>query len=102
MGERAEGPEPAPAGRSAEQDMHEVPAPPGGTSYDPRPQGDQVRRSIAYLLIALLAFLVIALLAMVAFGVISVDGVKEFRVLVGAVVTLVSGATGYYFARKSD
>ena len=82
--------------------MHDVPAPPGGTSYDPRPLGDQVRRSIAYLLIALLAFVVIAPPAMVAFGVIGVGDVKEFRVLVGAVVTLVSGATGYYYARKRD
>ena len=72
--------EQADADRSAEQDTHDVPGPRGGDSYDPRPLEDKTRRSIAYLLIALLAFLVIFLLAMVVFGVITVGEVKEFDV----------------------
>ena len=48
--------EQADADRSAEQDTHDVPGPRGGDSYDPRPLEDKTRRSIAYQLIALLAF----------------------------------------------
>ena len=68
------------AGRAAEQDTHDVPDPRGGDSHDPRSREDKTRRSIAYLLIALLTFLVIAVLAMVLFGVITVAEVKEFDV----------------------
>ena len=61
---------------------------------------DKTRRSIAYLLIALLALLVIALLAMVVFGVITVGELKEFDLFLAPLVALVTGATAYYFTRK--
>ena len=93
--------EQADAGRAAEQDTHDVPGPRGGgDSYDPRPLEDKTRRSIAYKLIALLAFLVIALLAMVGFGVITVGELKEFDLFLAPLVALVTGATAYYFTRK--
>ena len=82
--------------------MHEVPAPRGGSSYDPRPLEDKARRRIAYLLIALLALLVTALPSMVVFGVITVDEVKEFGVILSPLVALVSAATGFYFATKGN
>ena len=55
---------------------------------------------IAYLLIALLALLVIALLAMVVFDIITVDEIKEFGVILGPLVALVSAATGFYYGTK--
>ena len=102
MGERGSAAEQADAGRSADQDTHDVPGPRSGDSYDTMPLEDKTRRSIAHLLVALLAFLVIALLAMVGFGVISVGEVKEFDVFLGLLVALVSGAIGFYFARKRN
>ena len=97
MSEQPGAPEQAEADQSPEEDTHDVPAPRGGTSYDPRPLEDKARRQIAYLLIALLALLVIALPAMVVFGVIAVGDVKEFGVIHGPLVALVSAATGFYY-----
>ena len=102
MSERGSAAEPADAGRSEEQETHDVPGPRGGAGYDPRPLEDKAGRSIAYLLIALLAVLVIALLAMVVFDVITVGEAKEFGVFLGPVVALVSGATGFYYAKRRN
>ena len=90
------------ADRPAVRDTHDVPGPCGGGSYDPRPLEDRTRRSIAYLLIGLLAFLVIFLLAMVVFGVITVGEIKEFDLFLAPLVALVTGATAYYFTRKRN
>ena len=72
-----------------------------GDEYDPRPQEDNARRTIAYLLIGLLWMVVGAMLALTAFGVINVSDIKEFAVVLGPVVTLVSAATGFYYGTKS-
>ena len=74
--------------------------PAGGESYDPRPQEDRARRRIAYHLVAILALMVFSLLAMVAFGVIAVEDVEKFGVLVAPVVTLVTAATSSYYADR--
>ena len=41
-----------------------------------------------------------ALLAGVVFGVIPVDEIEEFGVILGPLVALVSAATGFYYATK--
>ena len=69
-------------------------------SYERRPLEDKTRRSIAYKLIALLAFLVIVLLAMVVFGVITGGELKEFDMFLTRLVAPVTGATAYYFTRN--
>ena len=84
----------------ARQETHDVPAPRGGKAYDPRPQEDRARRRIAYLLIALLAFMIAVLLAMVVFDVIPVGEIKEFGVILGPLVALVSAATAFYYATR--
>ena len=84
----------------ASQEIHHVPAPRDGRTYDPRPLEDKARRRIAYLLIALLALMIVALLAGVVFGVIPVSEIEEFDVILGPLVALVSAATGFYFASK--
>ena len=89
-----------PTSARASQEIHHVPAPRGGTAYDPRPSEDKARRRIAYLLIALLVFMIVALLAAAVFGAIPVDEIKEFGVILGPLVALVSAATGFYFATK--
>ena len=99
-GARGSGPEEAEADRSAKREGHDVAGPRGGEGYDPRPLEDKARRRIAYLLIALLALQVTGLLVMVAFGVITVDQVKEFDVIVVPLVTLVAAATSFYYASK--
>lgn len=90
------------AERSSEQEIHDVPVPHGGAIYDPRPLEDKARRRIAYFLIALLALLIIALLAMVVFDIITVDEIKEFGVILGPLVALVSAATGFYYGTKGS
>lgn len=37
---------------------------------------------------------------MVVFGVIAVDEIKEFSVILGPLVALVSAATGFYYGTK--
>ena len=101
MSERARASEGAEADRSSEQEIHDVPVPRGGAIYDPRPLEDKARRRIAYLLIALLALLGIALLARVVFDIITVDEIKEFGVILGPLVALVSAATGFYYGTKA-
>ena len=71
-----------------------------GNTYDPRPHEDRARRKMAFLLFALLAVMVVALLAMVAFGIISVSEVKEFGVIIAALVPLVTVTIAYYFKSR--
>ncbi len=73
-----------------------------GNTYDPRPQEDEARKNIAYLLIGLLWVLVGALLIMVSLDCIELADIKEFSVILGPVVTLVSAATGFYYGTKSN
>ncbi|MCB1628451.1 MAG: hypothetical protein KDI48_12025 [Xanthomonadales bacterium] len=73
----------------------------GGT-YDPRPHEDSARRNIAYLLIGLLWLIVSGMLILVACGSIDLADMKEFAVVLGPVVTLVSAATGFYYGTKSS
>ena len=89
-----------PMSERARQEIHHVPPPRGGRTYDPRPLEDKARRSIAYLLIALLGLMIVALLTGVVFGVIPVSEIEEFDVILGPLVVLVSAATGFYFASK--
>ena len=84
----------------ARQETHDVPAPRGGRAYDPRPQEDRARRRIAYLLIALLAFMIVVLPGMLVFDVIPVGEIKEFGMILGPLVALVSAATGFYYATR--
>ncbi|POZ52384.1 hypothetical protein [Methylovulum psychrotolerans] len=72
-----------------------------GDFYDPRPQEDGARRIIAYLLIGLLWFVVGGMFVLLAFGSIKVIDIKEFAVVLGPIVTLVSAATGFYYGTKS-
>ena len=87
-------------GRSPEAGSQGVPAPGGGNGHDPREQEDRVRRTIAYHLIAMLAGVTFSLLAMVAFGVVAVDDVEKFGVIIAPIVTLVTAATSSYFANR--
>jgi hypothetical protein len=75
---------------------------PGTAPYDPRPHEDLARRRIAYALIGLLWVLVGAVLIQVSLGSVQIAEIKEYAVLVGPVVTLVSAATGFYYGTKSQ
>ena len=91
----------ATAAHRSRPDIHHGPAPRGGgNTYDPRPLEDKARQRIAYQLIALLALMIVVLLAGVVFGVIPVDEIKEFGVILGPLVVLVSAATGFYYGTK--
>jgi hypothetical protein len=72
-----------------------------GANYDPRPQEDGARRTIAYLLIGLLWVIVSGILILISFGTITVDNIKEFGVVLSPVIALVSAATGFYYGSKS-
>ena len=72
-----------------------------GKIYDPRPLEDNARRNIAYMLVLLLWTLVVAMLGMLMFEGIQVADIKEFSIILGPVVTLVSAATGFYYGTKS-
>ncbi len=72
-----------------------------GDKYDPRRQEDGARKAIAYGLISLLWLVVGAMFLLIAFGRIAVADIKEFAVVLGPVVTLVSAATGFYYGTKS-
>lgn len=80
---------------------HQPPIPRVAGDYDPRPQEDSARRNIAYLLIGLLWLIVAGMLILLGLGTIAVNDVKEFGVVLGPVVTLVSAATGFYYGTKS-
>lgn len=72
-----------------------------GAPYDPKPYEDKARRIIAYALIALLFVLIFGILGLVACKVILLTDIKEFAVILGPVVTLVSAATGFYYGTKN-
>lgn len=72
-----------------------------GPAYDPRPGEDWARRIIAYSLVGLLIAVVLWILALVSFDRIKVDDLKDFAVVLGPVVTLVSAATGFYYGTKA-
>lgn len=69
--------------------------------YDSRPQEDAARRNIAYSLIGLLWVLIGGILILTSFGSIHLSEIKEFSVILGPLVTLVSAATGFYYGTKS-
>ena len=73
-----------------------------GGDYDPRPQEDTARRIIAYLLIGLLWVVVGGIFILTAFGSIQLSEIKEFAVILGPIVTLVSAATGFYYGTKNN
>lgn len=76
-------------------------AEPALAPYDSRPAEDGARRTIAFMLIGILFVIIGAVLIMVAFGSIQVSDLKEFAVILGPVITLVSAATGFYYGTKS-
>lgn len=78
-----------------------IPSPQAGAAYDPRPQEDGARRTIAYLLIGLLWLVIAAMFLLIAFGSVAVADIKDFAVILGPVVTLVSAATGFYYGTKT-
>lgn len=68
--------------------------------YDPRPIEDGARRNIAYALIAILGFLIIAIIELLWSNKINLTDLKEFAVILGPIITLVSAATGFYYGTK--
>lgn len=82
--------------------IDQVPAPQVGDKYDSRPQEDEARRNIAYLLIGLLGFIVSGILISLWFRIIDVDHIKEFGVILNPIIALVSAATGFYYGTKSN
>lgn len=68
--------------------------------YDPRPIEDGARRNIAYALIAILGFLIIAIIELLWSKKINLTDLKEFAVILGPIITLVSAATGFYYGTK--
>lgn len=82
--------------------IDQAPAPQVGGNYDPRPQEDGARRMIAYLLIGLLGLVVSGVLILLGFGIIGVDHIKEFGVILNPIIALVSAATGFYYGTKSN
>ncbi len=86
---------------TADEAKTEEAAPELGREYDPRPIEDDARRKIAFSLIGLLWFVIVAMLIMLSFKTISVSDIKDFSVIFGPVVTLVSAATGFYYGTKS-
>ena len=95
----ADGSGPAASSDPGEQgdDKHAAPATLHDQNHDGRALEDKARRRIAYLLIAMLAVYVAVLQAMVIFGVIEVEDVKEFTVILGPLVTLVTAATSFFY-----
>lgn len=73
-----------------------------GKEYDPRPQEDAARRNIAYLLIGLLWIIVLGIFILLVCKSIQLSDIKEFAVLLGPIVALVSAATGFYYGTKSN
>jgi hypothetical protein len=69
---------------------------------DPRARPDNVRRLIAILLIALLWGVVGGMFLLLGAGVIHVDELKEFHVIVSPIAVLVSAATGFYYGARRD
>lgn len=74
----------------------------GQWAYDPRPQEDTARRNIAYLLIGLLSTIVAAMLLLVFLDKLEPSDLKEFSIILGPIVALVSAATGFYYGTKNN
>lgn len=87
---------------SKEASQHKAETVVVGEEYDSRPHEDNARRTIAYLLIGLLWLIIAAMLIMVAFGSITVEDLKDFSVIIGPIITLVSAATGFYYGTKTS
>jgi hypothetical protein len=68
--------------------------------YDPRPHEDKARRQIAYWLLGILSGLLIWMLLLLSFGIVPITELKEFSIILGPVITLVSAATGFYYGTK--
>ena len=68
-----------------------------GRDYDPDEHADHTRQRIAYGLLFLLAFIVVGIFATLWFTDLAVTEIKEFAVILGPVITLVSAATGFYY-----
>ncbi len=90
----------AAAGGLPQAGTQDARTPEGDASYDPRPQEDAARRRLAYHLVMILAVMLFSLLAMVGFGVVAVEDVEKFGVIVAPVVTLVTAATSFYYANR--
>lgn len=71
-----------------------------GAEYDSRPQEDAARRNIAYLLIGLLCGIILGIFILLLAKTIQLSDIKEFAVILGPVVALVSAATGFYYGTK--
>ena len=89
-----------PMSERASHEIHHVPAPRDGRTYDPRPLEDKARRESRTCSSRCWQLMIVALLAGVVFGVIPVSEIEEFDVILGPLVVLVSAATGFYFASK--
>jgi len=63
--------------------------------------GDGARRRIAYSLIGLLTLQILSIHILLACTIITIADLKEFAVIIGPLVTLVSAATGFYYGTKT-
>jgi membrane protein involved in colicin uptake len=96
----------AAAGKAEDVEVFDEPTaspvltPRAGAEYDPRIHEDKARRRIAYSLIALFTFAIVAIFLLVSYSAIKVEEMKEFAVILGPLVTLVSAATGFYYGTK--
>ena len=70
--------------------------------YNRHKHEDHARKLIALILLSMLFTLVVGILALVLMDKIAVAEIKEFAVVLGPVVALVSAATGFYFGTKSQ
>ena len=71
-------------------------------AYNRRRAYDKARKYIAYSLIGLLWIIVCGILLLVGFKVITIAETKEFSVILGPIVALVSAATGFYYGTKDE
>jgi len=70
--------------------------------YDPRPQEDTARRSIAYILLGILAVAIFAAIAILAVWPDRLEPLlKLYQFIFTPLVALVSAATGFYYGTKS-
>jgi hypothetical protein len=65
--------------------------------YNANEHADNTRQKIAYGLLWLLAFIVACIFGTLWFTDTDVADIKEFAVILGPVITLVSAATGFYY-----
>lgn len=81
---------------------YDQPSPHVGNDYDPRPQEDNARRIIAYMLIGLLWFIVLGIFLLLGFDKINIEDIKDFGVVLSPIIALVSAATGFYYGTKDN